>query len=1048
MHAGLWLHKGASRSSNNAALRGWSKGTETVKFMPKAALRGSTSIYAAVIAAGLIAAPAMAQDATDSAAAECPDADQDGVCDPVSTLPSADGSDTGGAIVVTGSRIRRDEFSTIEPITVVTAEEITQGGFNSAADALQSSEVTAGAGQINNFYGGFVTAGGTGANTLGLRNLGPARTLVLLNGRRLAPAGTRGNVLAADLNVLPTAIVDRIEVLKAGASSVYGSDAVAGVVNIITDSRVRGLTLDAQVNVPEVGAGVDRRVAATFGFGDDRLDIIGSVEWRKRDALRLNDVDFTSCPVPGFKLDADSPFGSDDPFPLGDPRNCFTIDNGGVTINTLGLPNRTGIGRTSGTLGTFNRFVPAPGQGGGTTPGYLGVGLYDRDSFDPASQEEELITPVETYTGFLAGSYDINALGNAEVYAEVLATRRKSSSLLYRQFSLDYLRGSPLLPIEFRNGLFANPTNTTSGQQIAARAFIGFGLTDSFQEVDYVRAGGGLRGDFFIPGWRYDAYVGKSWTDGTYEIESFLIDRVAFATDVVQNADGSFSCRSAASNPSCVPAPALSAAVIGGNLPQAFRDYILVNTIGTTKFRETTAVFNIDGPLFTLPAGDVQLALGAEYRKQEINDTPDDNSIRGNLLGLTAGTPTRGSDNVKEVFGEIFVPLLADRPFFHNVNLNASARYTDYASYGSDTTYKVAGEWEFFPGFGIRGSYGTSYRAPALAEQFLGATSGFIAAANDPCDADGFPADPATYSQAQQQRAANCAAVGIDVTTFQQNNGITSFTRGGAETGLSAETSRNWSVGAVLQPRISATTTLALAIDYFDIKVSNGVSSLGGTTILSRCYNATDFSPTEGFCRFVQRDANQALTVTSGFVNLSEDVVKGYEFTGRFATEVAGGRLTLNANVTKYTEQSDRLFPEEILLDANGTLNVPDWVANGDITYRTGPVTLRYGVSWFDSSSGTAELNQTSRTTGVVNQANVDILNEFYQIEVPDYFLHSASVQFNLTEKFELTLGVRNLFDKEPPKVTTYYTTIGNAPLYSGYDYTGRQWFVNTNFKF
>ncbi len=223
-----------------------------------------------------------------------------------------------------------------------------------------------------------MTAGGTGANTLGLRNLGPARTLIMLNGRRLAPAGTRGNVLAADLNVLPTAIIDRIEVLKAGASSVYGSDAVAGVVNIITDTKVRGLTIDAQVNVPEVGAGIDKRIAATFGFGTDRLNIIGSLEYRKRNALRLNDVDFTSCPIPGFKLDAGSAFGSDDPFPLGDPRNCFTIDNGGVTINTLGLPTRSGIGRTSGLPGNFNRFVPSAGAGGGT-PGYLGVGTYDRD---------------------------------------------------------------------------------------------------------------------------------------------------------------------------------------------------------------------------------------------------------------------------------------------------------------------------------------------------------------------------------------------------------------------------------------------------------------------------------------------------------------------------------------------------------------------------------------------------------------------------------------------------------------------------------------------
>src|SRR5690606_21758628 len=127
------------------------------------------------------------------------------------------------------------------------------------------------------YFGGFVTDGGTGANTLGLRGLGPARTLVLLNGRRLAPGGTRGSVLAADLNVLPTAIVDRIEVLKAGASSIYGSDAVAGVVNIITDRKLSGLHIDMQANVPEVGAGADYRIAGSFGIQADRLNVIGSV---------------------------------------------------------------------------------------------------------------------------------------------------------------------------------------------------------------------------------------------------------------------------------------------------------------------------------------------------------------------------------------------------------------------------------------------------------------------------------------------------------------------------------------------------------------------------------------------------------------------------------------------------------------------------------------------------------------------------------------------------------------------------------------------------
>lgn len=1020
------------------------------KVFATAATSRAALFTGAALAALSLATPSYAQEDNLDTAPDCPDLNDDGVCDPEETLSNADTSAADpGEIVVTGSRIRRDEFSTLEPLTVIGKNEITQSGFNSSTDALQSAEVTAGAGQINNFFGGFVTAGGTGANTLGLRGLGPARTLILLNGRRIAPAGTRGNVLAADTNVLPTAIVERIEVLKAGASSVYGSDAVAGVVNIITDQQVRGLSIEAQVNVPEVGAGIDRRISATFGFGGERLDVIGSVEYRKRNALRLNDVDFTRCPVGGAITEEGAPFGSDDTAGF-DGTTCFTLDNGGVTINTLGIPTRDGVSRTTGAVGRFNRFVPAPGQTTGPTPGFLGVDLFSRDTFDPASQEEELITPAEIYTGFFAASYDLDLLGAAEVYGEVLATRRKSSALLYRQLSLDYLRGSALVPIEFRNGTFANPVPTSSGIPVAARAFIGFGLTDSEQEVDYVRAGGGIRGNFFFDDWRYDAYAGKSWTDGTYTTESFLTNRLAFATNVVETAPGSgvFRCAAQASEPTCVPAPPLNAATIGGDLPQAFRDYIVDDVVGSTLFRETTFAFGVDGPLFALPGGDVQLALGAEYRKQRIDDTPGQEAINGNLFGLTSAVPTRGSDSVKEVFGEIFLPLLADRPFFENVNINASVRYTDYESYGSDVTYKVAGEWEFFPGFGVRGSYGTSYRAPALSEQFLGATSGFLAAANDPCDADGFPDDPADYSPIENQIAANCASIGLDVATFQQNSGITSFTRGGAETGLEAETSTNWSVGVVLQPEISSTTTLSLALDYFDIEVENGVTALGGTAIINRCYESQDFGSGERFCDFVSRNANNILTVTSGFVNLATDVVKGYEFNGRFGTDVLGGRFVVNANVTKYTEQSDRTFPEEILLDANGTLNVPDWVGVFDASFRTGPATFRYGLTWIGGSSGTPEFQSTSRQTGLIDEDELEDIRNSVITDVDDYFLHTISAQVNVSDDFELTVGVRNLLDKQPPRVSAYYTVIGNAPLSSNYDYTGRQYFVNTTFNF
>ena len=1011
------------------------------RFSKNAVLKaGSALSVCAILGAGsLFAAPAFAQ-----AEESCPSGqtvNAAGACEETKAESKND-----GAIVVTGSRIRRDEFSAAEPITVITKDEITQAGFNSVTESLQSTAVTQGSAQINNYYGGFVTDGGTGANTLGLRGLGPGRTLILLNGRRLAPGGTRGSVLSADLNVLPTAIVERTEVLRSGASSVYGSDAVAGVVNIITDTDLRGVNLEFQVNAPEIGAGTSKRASASFGFGTDRLNVIGSVEYSKRDAILLGDVPFAACPVGGYLTGEGTAFGSGDGVGF-DGTSCFTLDNGGTTINTLGLPTRQAIGRTSGTVGNFNRFLPDPSVTTGPFPGYLGVGYYDRDTLDPDMLREPVVTEGEIVTGYLSATYDVGGLGNAEAYFEGLVTRRKSSSPLYRQLSLDYVQGSPLLPANIRDGRFLAPNVTSGGRYVAARVFMGYGLTDSRQQVDYARVSGGLRGDFVFDGWRYDAYVGKAWNDGEYEIESFLTDRIAASLDVVSDGNGGFRCASSAVNVNCVAAPALTPDVVAGVLPQNYRDYIVQNTIGKTKFRETTFAFNIDGPLFAVPGGDVQLALGLEYRSQSINDQPDQNSLSGNLLGLTAATPTVGKDNVKEGFGEIFIPLLADVPGFYRLNFNGSARFTDYESYGSDITYKLAAEWEPIRGVGFRGSYGTSYRAPALSEQFLGATSGFLGSGSDPCD-DLPPA--ADQSPSQQVVARNCASIGLPA-DFTQTSGITVFRVGGAEAGLGAETSTNWTVGAVLNPVLPESVgDLSLSLDYFEVKVENGVADLSGSVILGRCYGAENFDPNAGFCRFVERNANNQLTVTSSFVNLAEDNVKGYEFNGRYARDLFGGRLIFNAAITYYTEQSSRLFPEEFLTDTSGTVTSPNLTGSFDVTFRTDDFSFRYGLDWTDASRDrTYEMFAFDNLTGVADPDLIQSYRDNYYLEVDDYFLHTASIQFNIADKYELTMGVQNLFDTKPPQISAVgFSVIGNAPLYSGYDYRGRTFFVNTGFAF
>ncbi len=255
-------------------------------------------------------------------------------------------------LTVTGSRIQRDTFNSTSPVLVITRDETMMSGFNSTTAALQGTGVTAGGAQINNAFGGFVTDGGPGANTIALRGLGATRTLVLLNGRRVAPAGTRGSVGSADLNVFPTAVVDRIEVLKDGASSIYGSDAVAGVINVITKKNITGVTLEAQYNAPENGGGEETRASATFGFVGDKGYFSGSLELYDRKELVQGDRDWMALRdgLPPHASSTASPASgaartSSTRAPV-QPK-CYSITgtgNQGVTINTLGTGNVAGVG--------------------------------------------------------------------------------------------------------------------------------------------------------------------------------------------------------------------------------------------------------------------------------------------------------------------------------------------------------------------------------------------------------------------------------------------------------------------------------------------------------------------------------------------------------------------------------------------------------------------------------------------------------------------------------------------------------------------------------
>jgi iron complex outermembrane receptor protein len=435
-----------------------------------------------------------------------------------------------------------------------------------------------------------------------------------------------------------------------------------------------------------------------------------------------------------------------------------------------------------------------------------------------------------------------------------------------------------------------------------------------------------------------------------------------------------------------------------------------------------------------LPYGKLKAAVGFEVRDNSIDDTPALDSINGNLLNLTSATPTRGEDRAKDVFAEVDVPLLKNLPFAHELTLGASTRWANYRSYGSDSTYKIGGLWSPVKWVSVRGTSGTSYRAPALFEQFLGATSGFLNQQNDPCNNWDAPANSGTI------REANCRSEGLPA-GFSATSGITVLGVGGREAGLKAETSKNKGWGVIFQPPLpTGFGDLSLAVDYFDITVDNGVSRLGGAAILTRCYDDKDFRNGGGFCRLVSpREAsNNALTVKSSYVNLATDVVRGYDYTARYTNDIGLGRLRMNMTLTQFKEQANKLFAEDALDNVNGTINNPDWAGALDVNYTIKGWNLYYGLEWVGKTDSYAYLEEDPATST-------------FKLNTPDHFEHAVSLSYNNTaEKWRVTAGVRNLADKKPPVISAQagYNRVGNAPLFSGYDYLGRRFFVNVTKTF
>ena len=914
-------------------------------------------------------------------------------------------------VVVTGSLLQRSEFSSAAPIQVLTAEVATLEGLISSADVLQGSSIAAGSVQLNNQFGGFVINGGTGVNTVSLRGLGDQRTLVLLNGRRPGPSGVRGAVGAFDLNVIPDSAVIRYEILKDGASTIYGSDAVGGVVNVITRTSVDKPELTVRANAPFESGGESFSVDGAFGLNFDRGNIAVSGQYTLREDLSIGDRDYLACSPPRNK-------GVDGTII---DRQDRGINASTPNENCNNIYTNTFIDAFSGA-----RYIPSPdGISEGPVPGYRpranasyltsedGQAYFEDDLYDPRVNSADAINRQEVFSLFATSDFAFDLFGGVNWLGEFLYTERKTEAEGWRQF-FPYIGGDNA--ISPGGTVYSYGTAYENGFGSLVRPVVAF-PSNTDVNVDYLSLASTLEGSFQqidrLDDWVWSLDLTYSKSDGEH-IRNQILN--SLSGDVFE---------------SDTP-PAYDPTDPGflDGTDTSWYDLVESIEVGKTVYEQTVAQFAVSGPLFELPAGEVLAAIGMEGRKYSIDDQPSENSVNSNLWGSSAALPTKGEEDVFELFGEVEIPILKAQPSAEELTVNLSARTFNYATYGTGDVWKVQGNWQITPDLRLRATRGTTYRAPALFETFLGATTSFLSQASiDPC---------ADWGESSNQNLrTNCAALGIPSDYAPVGSSATIISEGGGSS-LSPETSDSKTFGIVFTPSYM---NFSIAIDYFSIEVEDQIAQLDAGTVVEGCYIADNFP--NSFCDLLRRnDANatEPFAITSVrdvYVNVNCQKTNGLDFTLRYEQGFDFGDITFEGQATYTDTDTIQLFDtaEESGFDVNdfnGTIGDPEWVWNTRLTFDRGD--FRY--SWFMNY-----IDATDSSVFADSQITYQDIDAIADRKAEQTLYHDASVRWT-GDTLQVTAGIQNIFDEHPASISSGLTRRGVVPLSSGYDLRGRTGFV------
>ncbi len=962
---------------------------------------------------------------------------------PAATIAQAqnDQGDDVETVVVTGSRILGSNLESPSPIQTVTAEDIQTSGVPNIQDLLVKSPVFGT--PLSRTNSNFLTSS-VGVATIDLRNLGTARTLVLVDGRRFV-AGIPGES-AVDLNTIPASFIDRVDVMTGGASSIYGSDAIAGVVNIIYKKNFEGFSFDAQYGESAEGDGDETQLGATFGVSsaDGRGNVMGYIGYTDQGSVLSRDRSRSAVDQISTAL------------LTGDPADMFTPQRPFYSSYAPQGRFFTANGPGSGiTFDANGNVIPWSTNGTST----LAATGFNRSAF------RTIAVPIERYLFASRGNYEFADHHRAFFEGTYASTQATSVLEPYPLGAEDiYPATGGQTPAEFLvNGvLLANPLipaavfNTTADEDgdglrdyYFTRRMAEAGNRGSVADRDTFRIVGGLEGELFGGGWRYEAFYAYGQTkeaqtsSGQVNVLNFrnALEAIPDVDDL--DGDGNVTeaiCRDAnARAQGCVPIN-----VFGFNSisPAAF-DYIKAPGMLATFTQQKIAGLNLTGHVFDLPAGPVGLAVGAEYR-DEYSRSEFDPLQQAGLNAGNAIPRTEGDFDVKEGYLEVRVPLLADKPMFEKLDINGAVRFADYSTVGSVVSWNGGLEWSPIPSLRFRAIRALATRAPNINELFSPPSQDFPTGLQDPCV--GVTATSTGDVDAACRAApgvnANIAANGAFTLNQADIQGISGFNRGNPN--LSEEEGDSWTVGVVIKPSdIPVLENFDLTLDYYRIDIKDAIVFTPRQFILDQCYRGNT-----ALCQFITRrpaavGANSAGSlefIDSGPTNSGGEFAEGIDLTVSYAQDIGPGafrgRLAFTHVLDQYRVPLPGAAKDYIVGEVEDGLVAPENRAVLNLGYTVG----KFGATLTTTYLGKVALDDQFLAQFGEARGSIGVGSKTYL---------DAQVTYSPTENYQIFVGANNLLDEEPPPIISGLPgdDTGTETNAGAYDPIGRRWYAGVRVK-